>query len=105
MTRTRSIAALASMAILLPATVALAQETKSPPPSAPSTSPASAAASAPNPVYKPPLRGAPGGRNVESPAPIASSMRPCFQQTSTCEPEGPLLRSASDCRATDKMPD
>jgi len=62
MTRTRSIAALASMAILLPATVALAQDTKGPPPSASAPSPAAAAASAPNPVYKPPLRGAPGGR-------------------------------------------
>ena len=63
MTPTRAIAILASVAILLPATAGLAQDTKSAPSSAPGASqPAAAAASAPNPVYKPPLRGAPGGR-------------------------------------------
>lgn len=63
MTRTRCLAVVASMAILLPATAGLSQETKSPPASAPGSSqPAASAASAPTPVYKPPIRGAPGGR-------------------------------------------
>lgn len=63
MTRTRSLAVLASMAILLPATSGLAQDTKGTPPSAPEAArPAASASSAPTPVYRPPIRGAPGGR-------------------------------------------
>src|SRR4029450_8033601 len=63
MTRIRFFAVLASVVILLPATAGLAQDTKGAPPSPPGASqPAASAASAATPVYKPPLRGAPGGR-------------------------------------------
>jgi hypothetical protein len=62
MTRTRPLAAL-TIAILLPTTPGLAQDTKGAPPAVPEASrPAGSAAAAPPPVYKPPLRGAPGGR-------------------------------------------
>jgi hypothetical protein len=62
MTRTRPLAAL-TIAILLPTTPGLAQDTKGAPPGAPEASrPAGTAAAATPPVYKPPLRGAPGGR-------------------------------------------
>ena len=63
MTRTRPLAVLAAMAIVIPATAGLAQDTKGAAPAAPEASrPAASAASAPTPVYKPPIRGAPGGR-------------------------------------------
>ena len=63
MRHTSRLAVVASMAILLPATAGLSQETKSAPPPAPGSSqPAAAAASTPPPIYKPPIRGAPGGR-------------------------------------------
>lgn len=63
MTRIRPLVVLAAMAIVIPATAGLAQDTKGTPPATPEASrPAASAASAPTPVYKPPIRGAPGGR-------------------------------------------
>ena len=60
---TRALAALAAITILLPGAAALAQDTKGTAPAAPEAArPAATAPSSPTAVYKPPLRGAPGGR-------------------------------------------
>jgi hypothetical protein len=51
------------MALVFSATAGLAQDTKGAPPATPGASqPAPSGASTPTPVYKPPIRGAPGGR-------------------------------------------
>ena len=63
MTHSRRLAVLAAITIWLPATAGLAQDTRGTQPAAPEASrPTGSAAAAATPVYRPPIRGAPGGR-------------------------------------------